>query len=87
MFGLAMGIRFDTYLVDEVTAVGDAAFRRKSSAVLRQRIGASGAIVVSHNMKELRNLCDCGLVLQNGRARFFPDLEEAIDLHNAAMAA
>ena len=29
-FGLSMGVSFDWYLVDEITAVGDAAFRRKS---------------------------------------------------------
>ena len=33
-FGVSMGIAFDTYLVDEVTAVGDAAFRAKSAALL-----------------------------------------------------
>ena len=32
-FGTSMGIRFDTYLVDEVTAVGDARFRSKSRVV------------------------------------------------------
>jgi len=36
-FGASMGIHFDTYLVDEVTATGDAAFRRKSQAVFRAR--------------------------------------------------
>ena len=31
-FGLSMGIGFDTYLIDEITAVGDAAFREACEA-------------------------------------------------------
>ena len=34
-FGLSMGVSFDWYLVDEITAVGDAAFKRKSLAPSR----------------------------------------------------
>lgn len=85
-FGVSMGIPFDTYLVDEVTSVGDAAFRRKSAAVFKDRMSRSGAIVVTHSMGELRNLCDCGAVLENGRLTFFEDLEDAISQHNTNMA-
>ncbi len=85
-FGVSMGIRFDTYLVDEITAVGDAAFRAKSSTVFRDRLASSGAIVVSHAMGQLRELCDCGAVLEHGRLSFFDDLEEAISCHEANMA-
>jgi hypothetical protein len=53
-FGLSMGIAFDTYLVDEVTATGDAGFRAKSHAIFRDRIKRAGALIVSHNMEELR---------------------------------
>ena len=41
-FGTSMGIRFDTYLVDEVTAVGDAEFKRKSQTVFNERMRDSG---------------------------------------------
>ena len=85
-FGASMGIRFDTYLVDEVTAVGDAAFKRKSRAIFRERMAHSGAIVVNHSMNQLRQFCDSGLVLENGRVTFFDDLEEAIDRHEAQLA-
>ena len=37
-FGMSMGIAFDWYLVDEITAVGDAAFKRKSLAVFKNRL-------------------------------------------------
>lgn len=86
-FGTSMGIRFDTYLVDEVTAVGDAQFRRKSRAVFMERMKSSSAIVVSHEMAQIRQLCDSGIVLENGRVSYFDDVEDAITLHQELMAA
>ncbi len=86
VFGASMGIRFDTYLVDEVTAVGDAVFKRKSRAIFRKRVKTSSAIMVNHNMREIREFCDSGVVLEKGRLFYFEDLEEAIDTHEALMA-
>lgn len=84
-FGSSMGIPFDTYLVDEVTSVGDARFRAKSKAIFRERMKQSGAIMVSHNMTELQAFCDAGLVLEGGQVRYFDDLNEAIRLHKRIM--
>lgn len=80
-FGISMGIQFDTYLVDEVTSVGDRAFRRKSAAVFKERMQRSSAIVVTHSLNEVRNLCDAGAVLEEGHLHYFEDIEEAIALH------
>lgn len=85
VFGLSMGIRFDTYLVDEVTAVGDAAFARKSRAVFLERMKTSSAIMVSHQMRQVRKFCDAGIVLHRGRLEYYPDLDEAIDRHEALL--
>jgi capsular polysaccharide transport system ATP-binding protein len=84
-FGTSMGIKFDTYLVDETTAVGDARFRRKSRAVFRDRMANSSAILVSHNMNELRDFCDAGIVLHDGKIIYFDDLNEAIEFHEELM--
>ena len=84
-FGASMGIKFDTYLVDEVTAVGDATFRRKSRAVFLERMKSSGAILVSHDMSLLREFCDAGVVLEHGRMQYFDNLDEAIEAHQALM--
>lgn len=80
-FGLSMGIKFDTYLIDETTAVGDARFNRKSRAVFLERVRNSSAIMVSHQMNTIRDFCDSGIVLHEGRLHAFDDLEEAIALH------
>jgi capsular polysaccharide transport system ATP-binding protein len=85
-FGLSMGIKFDTYLIDEVTGAGDAAFRARSAALFRQRMTASDAIMVNHNLNELKDYCDSALVLEHGKLDYFEDLEEAIDVHKRNMA-
>lgn len=84
-FGVSMAVPFDTYLVDEVSAVGDAAFKEKSNRVFAERMSAAGAIVVSHSMVMLRRTCQAGAVLENGTLSYFHDIEDAIDAHLSNM--
>jgi capsular polysaccharide transport system ATP-binding protein len=86
-FGVSMGIRFDTYLVDEVTAVGDAAFRAKASAMFKDRMARAGAIFVSHSMGQVREMCDAGIVLEHGQLHYYDDILEAIAHHERNMKA
>jgi capsular polysaccharide transport system ATP-binding protein len=85
-FGVSMAVPFETYLVDEVTSVGDAIFRQKSAEVFRARMENAGAVVVSHGMGQVRQLCDAGAVLENGNLYYYDDVEEAIEHHNRNMA-
>jgi len=78
-------VPFDTYLVDEVSAVGDAAFKAKSNRVFNERMSTAGAIVVSHSMGMLRKTCQAGAVLENGRLSYWHDIEDAIKQHLANM--
>lgn len=80
-FGVSMGIRFDTYLIDEVTSVGDATFQTRSRDLLTARTREAGAIVVSHGMGMIRQLCTSGAVLENSTLSYFDDIEEAIEMH------
>ncbi|MFD1193339.1 ABC transporter ATP-binding protein [Seohaeicola saemankumensis] len=84
-FGISMGIRFDTYLIDEATATGDARFRQKSSEVFRARMAQSSAIMVSHSMADIRKFCDAGLVLHDREIEVFDDVEDAIKRHETLM--
>lgn len=84
-FGLSMAIPFDTYLIDEVTAVGDASFRSKSNQLLKARLEHSSAIVVSHSLGILREICNCGAVLENGQMTFYENIDDAISHHMANM--
>lgn len=85
-FGISMAVPFDTYLVDEVTSVGDAAFRAKSSEVFRARMENAGAVVVSHGMGQIRELCDAGAVLEDGQLYYYDDVNEAIAHHTKNMS-
>lgn len=84
-FGCSMGIHFDFYLVDEVTAVGDAAFKEKSEAVFMDRMQRSGALFVSHSMGSVRRVCNAAVVLENGAMTYYDDVEEGIAVHEANM--
>lgn len=84
-FGTSLGIPFDTYLVDEVMSVGDAAFRAKSRALFDRRMAQAGAIVVSHSTTELRRLCRMGAVLEAGQLTLFSEIDAAIARHEANM--
>ncbi|MCB1376288.1 MAG: ABC transporter ATP-binding protein, partial [Rhodobacteraceae bacterium] len=59
-FGMSMGIAFDWYLVDEITAVGDAAFKRKSLSFFKNRLRNAGLLMVSHSVTTIRAYCTSG---------------------------
>ncbi|WP_069301167.1 ABC transporter ATP-binding protein [Neptunicoccus sediminis] len=84
-FGVSMGVRFDTYLVDEVTAVGDADFKKKSRAVFMERMNASGSIFVTHSMGAVHNFCEAVAVLEKGKLTYYDDVEEGIAAHQENM--
>ncbi|WP_238368596.1 ABC transporter ATP-binding protein [Mesobacterium pallidum] len=84
-FGASMGIPFDTYLVDEATAVGDATFKAKSKAVFDDRMQRSSAILVSHDLGQIREMCNAAAVLEHGHLTYYHDVDEAIEVHKAMM--
>ena len=45
----------------------------------------SSAILVSHEMQQVRNFCDAAIVLEHGRLQYFEDMDAAIDAHHAAV--
>jgi capsular polysaccharide transport system ATP-binding protein len=85
-FGLSMGIKFDVYLVDEVTSVGDASFRKKSMRVFQDRMETSGALLVTHNLRVIERVCNAACILDEGRLTYFEDVNEAIELHREMTA-
>ena len=80
-FGMSMAIQFDYYLIDEVIAVGDAAFRKKSLEVFRTRLARSTIIVVSHSPALMKEYCDHGCLLRDGRLLRFDTVDEALADH------
>lgn len=80
-FSTSMGIAFDTYLVDEISAVGDASFRKISREIFVDRMRDAGAVVVSHSMNVVRQLCTQAIVLHAGELEYYTSLEDGIRRH------
>ena len=68
----------DIMLIDEVLAVGDAAFAQKCVEVFRDRHRAGKTIVlVTHDMATVQDLCDRAMLIHDGRMQHLGDAEEA----------
>ena len=83
-FGVSMAIQFDVYLVDEVTAVGDANFQRKCRNAFEARSDRSSVIIVSHNMNTVRAYCERCAVLKHGKLLVFDSVDAASKEYEAA---
>jgi capsular polysaccharide transport system ATP-binding protein len=81
-FALSMAIEFDVYLIDEITAVGDARFQSRCQDAFTARRKNAGLIVVSHSMATIKQYCDCGGVLVEGQLIFFDSADKAIEMYN-----
>ena len=77
-FGTCLAVEFDTYLIDEVTEIGDDRFRQKCAAAFRDRMQHSDIILVTHNSRTIRQYCDRGAVLADGRLELYDDLTDAL---------
>ena len=67
-FSVAVCLQPDILLLDEVLAVGDQAFRERCLARLRQYHARGGTLIlVSHELEQLRELCNRGVWLDQGR--------------------
>lgn len=78
-FSVAIHVRLDLLLVDEILSVGDAPFREKCRMKFEEMIAAEKTmVVVSHDMDMVRELCSRGIVIKKGKLRFDGPVEEAI---------
>jgi lipopolysaccharide transport system ATP-binding protein len=79
-FAVAAHLEPEVLLVDEVLAVGDAAFQRKCLSSMEQ-VGRSGRTVlfVSHNMSAVQSLCTRAIVLRAGRVALDASVDDAIN--------
>jgi capsular polysaccharide transport system ATP-binding protein len=85
-FAISLAFDFDIYLLDEITAVGDQAFKEKSRAALQQKKDNAHIIKVSHNMQELIRDCDIGILVESGQLYIYDDIEEAVRVYRNKQA-
>lgn len=81
-FAVAANIESEILIIDEVLAVGDAAFQRKCLGKVTD-VAKDGRTVlfVSHQAAAVENLCTRGIVLQSGRAVFDGSQTEALGFY------
>ncbi len=80
-FGLSMAIDFEVYLIDEITAVGDENFKKKSNRVFKNKLSNSQIIMVSHSAKTIKDYCDCGILISDSSINFFGTCEELLEAY------
>jgi ABC-type polysaccharide/polyol phosphate transport system ATPase subunit len=79
-FSVAMFIKPDILIIDEVLSVGDIAFQAKSlERVAQIRAAAGGVIFVSHNVNQIKRICTKCLLLDQGEIIAYGDPEEVIE--------
>lgn len=77
-FGLSLAVNFECYLIDEITAVGDRRFKKKSEAALKDKIRDARVIMISHSEKTIRDYCDSGVLVYGSKLYFYDDLDDLI---------
>jgi len=84
-FGLSMAFKFDYYLVDEVTAVGDASFKYKCSKLFKSCHEDSNFLMVSHNLNSLKEYCNSALFIdRENKVTYFDSLNEALEIYKTS---
>jgi lipopolysaccharide transport system ATP-binding protein len=81
-FAVAAHLEPEILLVDEVLAVGDASFQRKSLGKMNEVAREGRTVVfVSHNLAIIQALCSRGILLERGRAIADAPVDDAIDAY------
>jgi ABC-type polysaccharide/polyol phosphate transport system ATPase subunit len=87
-FSVAMNVRPDVLLLDEVLAVGDEAFQAKCFGKIWDFKRSGGTIVfVSHDPTAVERLCDRALLLEQGRAVEEGPADEVVRSYHRRLAA
>lgn len=81
-FALSIAVDFDCYLIDEIIAVGDQRFQRRSEEELFDKRADRSLILASHVPHVVKQYCSRALVLHRGRGKMFDDLDLALDIYS-----
>ena len=86
-FALSLAFDFDIYISDEVTAAGDAAFRKKAARAFKNLANRAGLIMVAHGEGTLRDFCQAGIWITDGRAIWFDKIDDALNAYKDSFSA
>lgn len=81
-FSVAAFLEPEIMVIDEVLAVGDAAFQKKCLGKMNEVTQSGRTVVfVSHNMGAIRQLCPRTIVLEKGQVQYDGNSDEAVDFY------
>lgn len=87
-FSITSTLKTDIMLIDEVLSVGDAKFKKKSYARMKELISDKErtVIIVSHNSDTIRKLCDSVLWMHEGKIKMQGDPQEVMQAYEEFMS-
>ena len=84
-FSIATVVQPEILIVDEILAVGDAAFQEKSKArMLELMSGGTTVLFVSHSLEQIREMCDRVIWLEHGQVKAIGATKEICDAYEAS---
>lgn len=85
-FSIALEMSPDVLLIDEVLGVGDANFRKKSMAVMKEKLLSDQTIVfVSHSSEMVKSLCNKAIWIEEGITVMEGGSEEVVSAYERAL--
>lgn len=82
-FSIAIRAKGDILLLDEVLAVGDAAFQQKCNDYFASLHGNQTVILVTHSMQNVRKFCDRAILIENGKVKLDGNPDDVADAYEA----
>jgi capsular polysaccharide transport system ATP-binding protein len=84
-FAMSLVFKFDVYLSDELVSVGDAGFNKKSKEAFKTTLADAGLIMVAHSEGMLKEYCESGILLHNGAAHWFDQIDDAFKAYKETL--
>lgn len=84
-FAMSLAFNFEVYISDEVTAAGDAKFRKKAADAFKNMVDQSSVIMVSHDEYTLNQFCRSAIWINDGQAYWFDDLGEGLKAYRDSL--
>ncbi len=80
-FSIAIRAKGDILLLDEVLAVGDAAFQQKCTDYFASLHGEQTVILVTHSMDNIRRFCDRAILIESGKITLDDDAKKVAEAY------
>lgn len=81
-FAIATDVKPEVLIIDEVLAVGDEAFKKKSMGRIEDLMsGGTSVVLVSHALPTVKRLADRVLWLEKGHVKMIGSAEEVVDIY------